>query len=252
MQGPHHAVVASTWQSLCERLHVPDAVCEEWWGKLHDAYEGPGRHYHTLRHLSELLEHSRHHAATDQDAVELAIFFHDIVYDARGGGGGKNERDSAVVFRSFAEAAPALEAERSDKVAHWIVQTSTHRCGDGDDEDCRLFMDFDMAILASEHDAYMRYAADVRQEYSHLSSFAWCYGRSKFLSGLASGTAPIFATPSFRARGEGAARRNARAEAEALRWQLGGLLVASVATVVVLVGGMVYGLRKGQWIVQKV
>jgi pantetheine-phosphate adenylyltransferase len=193
------------------------------------ADEGPGRHYHTLVHLAELLGHldEQRAAVTDADAVELAIFFHDVVYDASGGGGGKNERDSAELFRMFARGArptggsaigplPAVES----KVARWIVQTSDHRCADTDEHDCKLFMDFDMAILAAPPAEYRVYAASVRQEYAHHGTIAWAYGRSAFLSSFARSQAPIFATAVFRERGEAIARRNAADEARSLRVQL--------------------------------
>ena len=60
------------------------------------------------------------------DAVTLAIVFHDVVYDAKLGGGGRNERDSARVFERFAdEAAPGFGAARRAAVAAWIELTWT-------------------------------------------------------------------------------------------------------------------------------
>ena len=53
---------ATSWVALCERLRLERAQCEAWWSKLHAAYEGDGRYYHTLEHLSELLQHARAHA----------------------------------------------------------------------------------------------------------------------------------------------------------------------------------------------
>ena len=59
-------------------------------------------------------------------------------------------------------------------------------------------MDFDMAILASPSVEYYKYADQVRREYHHVSTLAWCFGRSRFLYQTAANEAPIFATETFR------------------------------------------------------
>ena len=223
------ALCSARWDALCSRLSVGAETAATWWSTLHDAYEGPGRYYHTLRHVAELLLHLDAHRASvsDVDAVELATFFHDVVYNAQSGGGGRNELDSAEVWRDFARAAQLAALE--EKVARWIVQTKDHRCTDADELDCKLFMDFDMAILATPPAEYAAYAANVRREYGHLSTAAWCYGRGAFLRSFAQSDAPIFATPAFRDAGEAAARRNAATEAVMLRRRRRRRLLAMVA-----------------------
>ena len=51
--------------------------------EIAQAYREPHRHYHTLDHIADLLTLlGRHGKGTaDRDALELAILFHDIVYD---------------------------------------------------------------------------------------------------------------------------------------------------------------------------
>ena len=229
------SLVSSSWHALCTRLALDHAACNTWWEKLRSAYEGEGRYYHTLEHLAELLQHAHDTAQrasiNDMDAIELAIFFHDIVYDARAGGGGKNERDSAEIFRGFvAEARPKfVHADAPEKVFNWIVATKDHRCTAGDEFDMRFFMDIDMAILAAAPQRYAAYARQVRREYGHLSSIAWCYGRSRFLTSFASSDVPVFATQAFRDAGEARARQNARDEAAGLRRQLALTALAYIA-----------------------
>ena len=48
-------------------------------------YSGPDRHYHDLRHIQGMLALAEEHAReiTDGEAVEVAIWFHDAVYDTR-------------------------------------------------------------------------------------------------------------------------------------------------------------------------
>ena len=45
---------------------------------------------------------------SDVNAFELAVWFHDAVYDPSGGGGGKNETESAQLFSEFAADAEVL------------------------------------------------------------------------------------------------------------------------------------------------
>ena len=231
--------IASThtaWDALCVRLRISKPQCEHWWGTIRDAYEGPGRYYHTLQHLSDLLSQAKAHANSIQnlDAVELAIFFHDIVYDAKNGGGGKMERDSAEVFRAFeAQSRPSFAA--GDKVYDWIVATASHRCSEDDERDKKLFMDMDMSILAAPRAEYARYAANVRREYAHFNELFWCWGRAKFLSASAASDTPIFATEEYRATGEAAARRNAASEASELRMRLALMLLLALTLLILLV-----------------
>ena len=92
----------------------------------------------------------------------------------------------------------------------------------------------------------------VRREYAHLSSLAWCWGRSRFLSQLArADSPPIFATPAFRAHGESAARRNAAEESASLWRQLlvlagaGFVGVLAVLAVCIAPGALPSLLRRG-------
>ena len=69
------------WQSLW-----PDAspqVRREILDQLIAAYTAPERHYHDLRHVAECLREfdSVRHLAANPQAVEAAIWFHDVVYD---------------------------------------------------------------------------------------------------------------------------------------------------------------------------
>lgn len=221
--------LSARWCSLCTRLGVASEVQELFWRQLDAAYTSPGRFYHTLDHITQLFEISDWcaHELEERDAVELAIWFHDIVYDARGGGNGRNEHESAAIFRTFAAEAACLSAALVDAVSHWIELTTDHRCGVEDTSDARLFMDMDMAVLALPAPEYDAYALQVRAEYAHVSNAAWCYGRSRFLSTAAS--APhIYHTARFQGM-EGRARANMRRECAALRAHLALILGSAAA-----------------------
>lgn len=231
------------WLALTQRLTVPDTVAERWWRELSTRYSEPGRYYHTLEHIRELLAGSDEHARVieERDALELAIWFHDIVYDARSGGGGKNERDSAETFRRFADDAHCLDASLIERVSGWIEATANHAVAHDDSNDCKLFLDLDMAVLAREPAAYDAYAAQVRAEYRHVWTPLFWAGRARFLEGTLaapaagsssrSGAAAIFHSEQFQHL-EPRARTNLAREAKTLRASLNKALVAGSALTV--------------------
>ena len=186
---PHeYNALHARWNALCERLEATAELSDAWWRRIAGAYSEPGRHYHTLLHLHEMFAALEPHRARldDADAVELAVYFHDLVYDAKARPAGKNEDDSARAFEAFAaelalgHRAPARVA----KVAAWIATTKTHKCGAAAGFDERVFMDADMAILArTPWREYARYTAGVRAEYAHVPEVGWFFGRGAFLRG---------------------------------------------------------------------
>ena len=223
------ARVRRRFSIACESLEVTKPKERDWWRRVETKYGEPGRHYHTLVHIDAMLALATNHEVQDRVAVDLATIFHDIVYDAVAGGGGRNERESALVFVEFAQST-TMTSERIDKVVQWIERTWSHDGADLDD-DGRLFMDFDMSILGADHEAYARYASQVRREYGHVNWLYWRVGRSQFLS--ASTSKKVFCTSEFAAL-EGKARENARAECLKLRLEL---VVAGCVGVAGLVGG---------------
>ena len=209
------ARVRRRWALACESLGVTKPKEREWWRRVETGYNEPGRHYHTLVHIDAMLTLATEHDVQDRVAVDLATIFHDIVYDAINGGGGKNERESAQVFVEFAHST-TMTSERINKIVQWIERTWSHDGADLDD-DGRLFMDFDMSILGADREAYARYASQVRREYGHVNWLYWRVGRSQFLS--ASTSKKVFCTSEFAAL-EAAALENARAECLKLRLEL--------------------------------
>ena len=199
----------------CESLGVTKPKERDWWRRVETHYTEPGRHYHTLVHIDAMLTLATEHEVQDRVAVDLATIFHDIIYDAVAGGGGRNERESARVFVEFAHST-TMTSERIEKVVQWIERTWSHD-GAGLDSDGQLFMDFDMSILGADREAYARYASQVRREYGHVNWLYWRVGRSQFLS--ASTSKKVFCTSEFAAL-EGKALENARAECLKLRLEL--------------------------------
>jgi predicted metal-dependent HD superfamily phosphohydrolase len=172
------------------------------------AYADPSRHYHDERHLSEVLERLDELAADgtafDDVPVRLAAWFHDAVYDCERDA---EERSAAWAEHELAGVCPApVVAE----VVRLVRGTETHAPEDGDANGAAL-SDADLAVLASTPARYAEYAADVRQEYGHLSDEEWRVGRGDLLRSLLDRDR-LFHTPTGTARWEASARVNLEAE----------------------------------------
>jgi predicted metal-dependent HD superfamily phosphohydrolase len=172
-------------------------------------YAQPHRRYHTLEHIGEVLDVLARLAV--EDAVTLAAWFHDAVYDpARAD---NEERSARLAERMLADT--DLAAATVGEVARLVRLTETHDPAPGD-QNGAVLCDADLAVLAGDPAAYAAYAAAVREEYAFVPDDAFVRGRADVLRGLLARPA-IFRTASARDRFEAAARHNIETELTLLR-----------------------------------
>lgn len=182
------------------------------WARLLKRWSEEHRRYHGVGHLSAMLlfinEFADH--AEDPDAVRLAAWYHDAIYDPRAG---DNEDRSAVLAES--ELPPLGQSgERVAEVVRLVRLTAEHDPAEGD-RNGELLNDADLLVLASPPEAYVAYVNAIREEYMHVPDDAFRAGRVAVLDGL-------LATPRlYRLEAltplEAAARRNLTAELILLR-----------------------------------
>ena len=161
--------LAGAWGAVGDEI---DAV-------FHDVaarYREPHRRYHTFEHVLDVADRCRGSAA-----VELAAWFHDVVYDPRAAAG-VNERASATLAAERLRRLGA-PADIVDEVVRLVELTASHQAAD-DDAPAQQLIAADLAILSAPPDDYDRYAASVREEYSHLGEPAWRAGRAAVLRNL--------------------------------------------------------------------
>ena len=180
--------------------------------RLLTRWQEPQRHYHTLTHLTAVLDHvdvlERH--AADPAAVRLAAWFHDAVYLPDRSE--NEERSARLAERALAEA--AVPDTRTAEVARLGRLTVTHDPAD-DDRDGQVLCDADLAILAAPPSAYAAYTAAVRAEYHFVPTDAFRTGRAAVLRQLLD-LPRLFRTPYGAAEWEATARYNLRGELELL------------------------------------
>jgi predicted metal-dependent HD superfamily phosphohydrolase len=196
---------------------APAAAIESTGTRVLGCYAEPHRRYHTPEHLGEVLGMLGDlvDLAPDPVPVELAAWFHDVVYDPRAEPGA-NENASAesatYELGGLGVAGPVVASVR-----RLVVMTAWHQVDPGD-VDGAVLADADLWILASPRSRYARYASDIRAEYGWLDDEQWSAGRSAVLAGFLD-RPRIFAT----ARAHDALDVGARAN---LGWELATLLRA--------------------------
>ena len=182
------------------------------WRSLSARYAEPHRAYHTIEHIAHCLDEldEVRALAADPVAVEMALWYHDAVYDPRSG---DNEARSADLARTAA-AAMGLARERGDRVAGLIL-VSTHAAL-ARDPDAGLFADIDLSILGRPSAVFAEYERRVRREYSWVPEPAFRAARSAILQSFLDRPS-IYATGHFRGKYEELARLNLSVSLKQLR-----------------------------------
>lgn len=161
------------------------------------------RAYHTLDHVAaclDWLDAARSLLARPVEA-ELALWFHDAIYDPRRADNEARSADLAVVaLRSM-----GLGETEIDRVAAFIrltAHTSPQLSGDG-----ALVCDVDLAILGASPAAFDAYEVAIRQEYGWVPEVIFGQARAHILRAFLARPA-IYFTPFFREQLEAQARSN--------------------------------------------
>jgi predicted metal-dependent HD superfamily phosphohydrolase len=168
------------WENLMDALKLPKHGEEL--RRLAEAYAQKGRHYHTLDHIRfclEQLDHFRKFARRPA-LIELAIWYHDAVYDTRGT---ESEIKSAQLFERFA-AKVGLDVRSTSFVSATICAT-THKEEDlYYHPDCFLMLDIDLLPLSKPAEQFDADTRAYRKEFKHLSDEAFNARSNGFLQSL--------------------------------------------------------------------
>jgi predicted metal-dependent HD superfamily phosphohydrolase len=171
---------------------------------LAERYAEPHRYYHTLTHIDACLTWLDWFRALARhpEEVELALWFHDAVYDPRAGGG-QNERESA---RLACDALRELGVARAklERIAGHVLATEAHAAAQGD---AALVVDLDLTILGARRPEFDRFEEQIRKEYAHVPADQFRMGRRSVLESFL-GRSAIYQAPQIRDELEARAREN--------------------------------------------
>jgi predicted metal-dependent HD superfamily phosphohydrolase len=181
------------------------------WAALVAAWSEPHRRYHDLAHLAAVLGLiGRLEGATDPDAVRLAAWYHDAVYEPT-----RQDNEQVSAQRARAGLRGLVPDERIAEVERLVLLTAGHDPEPGDANGAVL-CDADLAVLAGPPDAYAAYASAVREEYGHLSDEDFTAGRIAVLESLLA-LPVLYRTPEAARQWTDTARANLTAELTLLR-----------------------------------
>lgn len=205
--------IKGIWQETCAAVRVADSALVESYftNRIEMQYSEPSRVYHSLSHIEAMLrlwDRYRSHLQ-HPEVVAFCIFFHDVVYDGRRK---DNEEQSVAQWEEFAASAGIEDPAVVFPVSRYILQTKHHlKCAPDDHADLLYFLDFDLEILGAEEERYLRYAAGVRAEYSHISDEDFQRGRGQVIKAFLE-TPRLYFTQEFRNLYEQRARQNLQNE----------------------------------------
>lgn len=196
-------------------LALPTAVE----ANLRQRYAEAHRAYHTWSHIENMVRQldQAYPRIRDPRAARLAIVFHDAVYDPAANPGANEIASADLLIRTMVRPSDAVHVGRARQM---ILATIDHRIPEGLSldlaQDCALFLDLDMSVLAAAPADYDAYAQGVAFEYVPI------WGLERFRKGRADWLdtsllrPSLFLTPAYQAR-EDAARANLRRELDGLR-----------------------------------
>ncbi len=186
------------WLSVADNEQSPNGLFKE----VVDRYAEPQRRYHTFDHIVHCLDQADlvADAIPNANAVELAIWFHDVIYEIQAC---DNERQSANWFRQCAEG--HLSAETIEDVDRLIMATVHSHMPERDDE--AYMVDIDLSSFGLPWDKFKTDSLAVREENPHLSDNEYNASQRRFLERLLARPA-IYSTTFFNERYDSVARQN--------------------------------------------
>lgn len=174
-----------------------------WYEILTRAYSEPHRYYHNQQHIADCLTEFDlvRSLAKQPDAVELALWFHDAVYDPRAA---DNEEQSAGLATRCLESAEQLEL--TSFVVFLVMATKLHDTTTTS-PDAALIVDVDLSILGQNEERFAQYEAGIRAEYAWVPQETFEVRRAEILQRFLN-RQRIYSTEHFFARYERTARQN--------------------------------------------
>lgn len=182
-------MLAARWRALWPGAN--EVTVARVYDDLVARYAEPPRAYHTLDHIADCLGHfdAVRDLATWPAAVELAIWFHDAIYDPQRS---DNETRSAelaeATLRALAGDRPAPAAQNPagsglPPAVGRLIRLTSHDAaqltGDG-----ALLCDIDLAILGAAPAAFDAYDAAIRREYAWVPEDIFRRERARVLAGF--------------------------------------------------------------------
>ena len=213
---------AQRWERLCKHLGISSqSALEKEFKHISAAYGEPHRAYHTVQHINECLELLDWASAQVPDfvshypALEIALWYHDMVYLPQGS---NNERRSADRAVAFLQANGVTQTQV--RLVESLIMATCHLIESKPDEGTELthwMVDIDLAILGASPQRFIQYDKQIRQEYDWVAPTEYRTRRQKALAQFLRRPV-IYQSALFRDRFEAKARENLEAMVSAYKF----------------------------------
>ena len=190
------------WLEFWQRLGVKNDPAS-YFAELESRYSEPHRAYHNLAHVLDCLEQfeTAKQLTHDPLAVELAIWYHDSVYDPRAKDNEESSAQLATKVGNELELADSLKR----RATNLILATKKH---DGSlEQDTAVMVDIDLSIFGQESKRFDEYENQIGQEYNWVSQSEYVVGRTAVLKTFLARPS-IYTTGFFHNKYEQQAREN--------------------------------------------
>jgi predicted metal-dependent HD superfamily phosphohydrolase len=190
------------WNGLCDQIGTQKETAA-WYDQLAGLYSEPHRHYHNAQHIADCLNEfdSARTIAREPLAIELALWFHDAVYDPRAPDNEERSAELAARFIVKTNAAKAIQPS----VVQLVLATKTH---DGSlHADAPLMVDIDLSIFGKSPERFWEYEKQIRKEYEWVPENIFKSKRAEILKRFLA-REKIFNTELFFSKYEQPARAN--------------------------------------------
>lgn len=197
------------WQRLLQQFGFEPN--EQTYAMLLQKYQEKHRAYHNVAHINDCLSQLDQLPALHPDAreIELAIWFHDVIYDPYGKDNERKSAQEAELFIFDNVADDELGKRISD-----LIMATLHQAPPANSAEA-LIMDIDISILGREPATYQTYTEKVRKEYRFVPKFLYRNKRKEILLKFIE-RKTLYYTAEFQSKYEEQARQNISSEIERL------------------------------------
>ena len=155
-------MIEKRWKHLMTRFEFNENSAELI--ELKKKYNEKQRAYHNMEHVIDCLNQLDNYEEdiADRDAIELAIWYHDIIYNPYG-------KDNEI--KSAEEASQFMTKQKASinhiEQVYQLILCTLHTKPPANEAQA-LIMDIDISILGSPEKQYLEYCQKIRKEYKWI------------------------------------------------------------------------------------
>ncbi len=169
------------------------------------------RAYHNMDHVRDCLSKLDSLVELNvKDDIEMAFWYHDIIYNPYGK---NNELKSAIRAKEFL-LNQRVEQQRVDNICNLIIATMHTQVPENVEQE--FIMDIDISILGSTAIEYESYTKSIRKEYKFVPWFLYRKSRLRIMESFLK-RENLYFSEYYRSKYESNARRNIAREIDQLK-----------------------------------